>query len=1155
MTDRPSYLDLVRERVVIFDGAMGTSIQRYGLDEEGYGGIEGCNEYLVLHNPGIIEEIHASFFEVGVDVVETDTFGGSQLKLEEYGLGERTYEINRAAAALARAVADRYSTAKHPRYVAGSIGPTGLLPASEDPMLGNHRFAEVVALFIDQVRGLADGGSDLFIVETTQDILELKAAIHAIVRVRQETGVRIPIQAQVTLDTSGRMLLGTDIAAALAVLEALPVDVVGLNCSTGPEHMREPARYLGEHSTRPVSVIPNAGLPINVDGQAVYPLEPDAMARDLGQMVREFGVGIVGGCCGTTPEHLAALVREIGTRPASARPARPLPLTASMVRAVDLHQDPAPLIVGERVNTLGSRKVKRLALADDYDGMVVVAREQTEIGAHALDVCMAMTERSDEREMLRALVKKLALNIEAPLVLDSTEADVLKDALEQYPGRAIINSINMENGRVKIDSVMPLAMAHGAAVVAMTIDEEGMAKTAARKVEAARKIHDIVVDEYGLAPEALIFDPLTFPLSTGDEEFTRSALETLEGIRRIEADMPGVMTILGISNVSFGLNPVARKIVNAVFLYHAVQAGLDLAIVHPSHVVPFAEIPAAERELAEDLVLARRDDALARLIEYFEGREEEASAGGPDPTEGMTPEERLHYQIVHRRKEGIEEQIDLAVANRDPVDVLNTVLLPAMKEVGDKFGAGELILPFVLQSAEAMKRAVARLETYLDRQEGVTKGTVVLATVYGDVHDIGKNLVNTILTNNGYTVHDLGKQVPVNRIIDKAVEVDATAIGLSALLVSTSKQMPLCVQELHRAGHRYPVIIGGAAINRSYAQRTLFVDEETPYQPGVFYAKDAFEGLSLMDRLVDPEAGADLVQVTTEEARTALARPGREAFSVPEEASDTSGSTVRSVEPVSPPFWGAREMDGIRLEEVWPHLDLKTLFRLHWGAKGVKDEAWETLQRDDFLPRLARMQSEAIERGWLRPMVRYGYFPANRDGNDLVVLSPDEEEREIARFPFPRQPRRDRLCLADYYAPLSSGRRDVAVFQIVTVGGEATALTERLQAAGDYSESFFTHGLSVQTAEGLADYAHARIRAELNAEPEQGKRYSWGYPACPDLAQHTLVDRLLDAGAAGIRVTDGFQFDPEQTTAALVVLHPDARYYALARSGGDGVLG
>ena len=1155
MTSDTPYLDLVRERVVIFDGAMGTSIQSYNLDEAGYGGIEGCNEYLVLHNPALIEEIHASFFEVGVDVIETDTFGGSLLKLEEYGLGERTYELNREAAAIARSVADRYRTASHPRYVAGSIGPTGLLPASEDPMLGNHRFGEVVALFVDQVRGLADGGSDLFIIETTQDMLELKAAVHAILRVREESGVRIPIQAQVTLDTGGRMLLGTDIAAALAVLESLPVDVVGLNCSTGPEHMREPARYLGEYATRPVAIIPNAGLPLNVDGQAVYPLQPDVMARDLREMVTQFGVGIVGGCCGTTPEHLAELVRAIGHRDASPRPARPLPLVASMVRAVDLHQDPAPMIVGERVNTLGSRKVKRLALADDYDGMVVVAREQMDVGAHALDVCVAMTERTDEREMLRALVKKLALNVEAPLVLDSTESDVLEDALEQYPGRAIINSINMENGRTKIDSVMPLAMAHGAAVVAMTIDEEGMAKTAERKLEAARAIYAIVVGEYGLAPEALIFDPLTFPLSTGDEEFTRSALATLDGIRQIEAELPGVLTILGISNVSFGLNPVARKIVNAVFLYHAVQAGLDLAIVHPSHVMPFAEIPAVERELAEDLVLARRDDALARLIEHFEGQQEDADSGGPDPMLDMSPEEKLHYQIVHRKKEGIEEQIDLAVQNRDAVEVLNTVLLPAMKEVGDKFGAGELILPFVLQSAEAMKRAVARLETYLERQEGVTKGTVVLATVYGDVHDIGKNLVNTILSNNGYTVHDLGKKVPVNRIIDKAVEVDATAIGLSALLVSTSKQMPLCVQELHRAGYRYPVIIGGAAINRGYAQRTLFVDEGTPYEPGVFYAKDAFEGLSLMDRLIDVDSRRDLVQQTTDAAREALGRPSRAAFSVPDAAADTEGSTVRDVEPVSPPFWGAREMTDIALPEVWPHLDLKTLFRLHWGGKGLKDEAWETLQRDDFRPRLAKMQADAIARGWLQPRVRYGYFPANRDGNDLVVFSPDESEREIARFPFPRQPRRDRLCLADYYLPLSSGRRDVAVFQIVTVGSEATALTEQLQAAGEYSESFFTHGLSVQTAEGLAEYAHTRIRAELGAAPDQGKRYSWGYPSCPDLTQHLLVDHLIDAGAAGIRVTEGFQFDPEQTTAALVVLHPDARYFALALSGGDGVTG
>lgn len=1149
-TKSTPYLDLVRERVMFYDGAMGTSVQRFDLDEAGYGGIEGCNEYLVFHRPDLIAGIHASFLEVGVDVLETDTFGGSRLKLEEYGLGERTYEQNLTAARLAREVADSYATSKHPRFVAGSIGPTGLLPASEDPMLGNHRFSEVVDLFIEQVRGLQDGGVDLFLIETTQDMLELKAAVHAIRRVSEETHTRLPIQAQVTLDTSGRMLLGTDIAAALAVLEALRVDVVGLNCSTGPEHMREPARYLGENSTKPVSIIPNAGLPLNVNGQAVYPLEPDVMAHDLKEMVEEFGIGIVGGCCGTTPEHLAEVVKSIGRRETTSRPKRAIPLVASMLRSVDLRQDPAPMIVGERVNTLGSRKIKRLALADDYDGMVVVAREQMDVGAHALDVCVAMTERTDEKEMLRALVKKLALNVEAPLVLDSTEADVLQDSLEQYPGRAIINSINMENGRARIEAVMPLAVAHGAAVVAMTIDEEGMAKTAERKVDAARKIHDIVVNEYGLVPESLIFDPLTFPLSTGEEEFVTSALETLEGIRRIEADMPGVMTILGISNVSFGLNPVARKIVNAVFLYHAVQAGLDLAIVHPSHVVPFAEIPPHERELAEDLVLARRPDALARLIEHFEGREEQKESG-TDPMLGMSAEEKLHYQIVHRRKEGIEEQIDLAVANRDPVEVLNTVLLPAMKEVGDKFGAGELILPFVLQSAEAMKRAVSRLETYLERQEGVTKGTVVLATVFGDVHDIGKNLVNTILSNNGYTVHDLGKQVPVNRIIDKAIEVDATAIGLSALLVSTSKQMPLCVQELHRSGHRYPVIIGGAAINRGYAHRTLFVDEETPYAPGVFYAKDAFEGLSLMDRLIDPDENEKLVLHTLDEARTSLSKPGRAAFTVPKEARQAADSGTRIVEPPVPPFWGAREMEEVRLAEVWPHLDLKTLFRLHWGGKGVKDAAWEALQNDEFLPRLEQLQREAERNGWLKPRVRYGYFPANRDGNDLIIFDPADQDTEIARFPFPRQPRRERLCLADYFLPLAAGKRDVAALQIVTVGSEASARTERLQAEGEYSESFFSHGLSVQSAEGLAEYAHQRVRRELGIAVDQGKRYSWGYPSCPDLSQHTIVERLLNSSEIGIAVTEGFQFDPEQTTAALVIHHPDARYFALSLSGND----
>ena len=1156
---RTGFLDLSRERVVLYDGSMGATILNMQLTAEDYGGLEGCNENLVFVKPELIESLHAGYFEIGCDIVETDTFGGSKIKLEEYGLGERTYEQNYTAAAIARRVADEYSTPSHPRFVAGSIGPTGLLPASEDPMLGQHRFHEVVDLFLDQIRGLVDGGSDVLIIETVQDILELKAAVHAALQVRRENGIFVPLHASITLDTSGRMLLGTDIAAALNIMEHLPVDIVGLNCSTGPDYMREPARYLGEHATKPVAIIPNAGIPINVNGLAAFPLEPEPLAHSLREMVESMHVSLVGGCCGTTPDHLKAVKAELENRPTSSYPAiAPRPTEApaqiaSMIRAIDLHQEPAPLIVGERVNTQGSRKVKRLVLADDYDGLLNVAVSQVEEGAHALDVCVALTERADERDIMRKLVKKLALNHEAPLVIDSTEPDVMKDALEQYPGRAIVNSINMENGRERIEAVMPLAQAHGAAVIALTIDPIGMAKTADRKVEVARQIYDIVTTEYGLKPEDIIFDALTFTLATGDAEFTTSAMETIEGIRRIEEAMPGVLTILGVSNVSFGLNPPARKVLNAVFLYHCVKAGLDLAIIHPSHVLPFAEIPTEERDLAEDLIFARNPDALQHYIEHFEGRTESADSGGPDPMAEMTVRERLHFRIVSRKKEGIEDEIDEAVRESgDAVEVLNNVLLPAMKEVGDKFGAGELILPFVLQSAEAMKKAVARLETYLERQEGVTKGTVVLATVFGDVHDIGKNLVNTILTNNGYTVHDLGKQVPISKIIDKAVETNATAIGLSALLVSTSKQMPLCVKELHHAGLKFPVIIGGAAINRAYAQRTLFIDEGTPYGPGVFYAKDAFEGLSLMDKIIDPEQLPTLVDSTVEVARRALDKPGRQAFSVPDEAADTQGKTVREVEPPTVPFWGVTEPNDFTLEDIWPHLDLKTLFRLHWGGKGLKDDAWDAIQEQEFLPRLQSLQQSAISEGWLLPRVRYGYFPANSDGNDLVVFDPENQDKELARFPFPRQPRRERLCLADYFLPLASGKRDVVAFQIVTVGAEATKRTERLQAAGDYSDSFYAHGLSVQSAEGLAEFIHQRVRDELAIGPETGKRYSWGYPACPDLEHHAILQPLLDFDAIGIHLTEGFQFDPEQTTAAIVVPHPDAKYYALARSGGDG---
>ncbi|MDX1995483.1 MAG: homocysteine S-methyltransferase family protein, partial [bacterium] len=795
------YLDAIEDHVVIFDGAMGTSIQRYNLTAEDYGGerYNGLGEMLVLTRPDVISEIHASFLAVGSEAVETCTFRGNRLTLNEFGLGDRTLEINRAAAQLARQVCDRFEQETGiPRFVAGSIGPTGKLPSGDDPELSNITFEELAAIFYEQAQGLVEGGADVLLVETSQDILEVKAAVVGINRYFADANVRVPLQCQVTLDTSGRMLFGTDIASALVTLEALPIDAIGMNCSTGPEYMRAPIQYLIEHSRLPISVLPNAGLPINVDGEAVYPMEPEPFSDMVSEFTR-WGVNIVGGCCGTQPEHLQKLYEkvnghtyeeELARRKARIAPKQRQPeheaMASSGMTASPMVFNPGPTMIGERVNSQGSRKVKRLLLEDDYDSIVQIAVDQVNNGAHMLDVAVALTERNDEKEQMTKLVKKLAMSITVPLVIDTTEADVAEAALAIYPGRAIINGNNLENGRERIDNILPIAVRHGAGVLSMTIDEEGMAHTREKKYEIARRITEIAVQEYGMSPEDLIFDTLTFPLTTGQEELRNDAVETIEGIRQIKQNLPGVMTALGVSNVSFGVTEAARGVLNSVFLYHAMQAGLDMAIVNPAHITPYADIPAEQRKLADDLIFNTDPDALPRFIQYFEQNDIKVSGQqAEDPTADMTAEQALHWQIVHRKKDGVERLIDECLTRHDPVTVLNEVMLPAMKEVGDKFGSGELILPFVLQSAEVMKKSVAYLEQFMDKVEGVTKGTVVLATVYGDVHDIGKNLVKTILTNNGYTVHDLGKQVPANTIIEKAVEYKADAIGLSALLVST----------------------------------------------------------------------------------------------------------------------------------------------------------------------------------------------------------------------------------------------------------------------------------------------------------------------------------------------------------------------------------
>ena len=1145
------YLDALETRVLIFDGAMGTSLQVMNLTSEDFGGetYAGCNDYLVITKPDAVARVHKSFLEAGADVLETNTFRSNRLTLADFDLADRVVEINETAAALARRLADEFSTEEQPRFVAGSIGPTGKLISADDPDLSDIAFDELVDVFREQAVGLIRGGVDLLLIETSQDILEVKAAIHGLERAFEETGERLPIQAQVTLDTSGRMLLGTDITAALAILEQLPIDVIGLNCSTGPEHMRQPIQYLGEHATLPVSCIPNAGLPMNVDGEAVYPLKADPFAEALTEFVEKYNISVVGGCCGTGPDHIRRLAEALHKRPHPSRPEREEPQLASAIRALAMHQEPRPLLIGERINTQGSRKAKRLVMAEDFDALIELGRSQVERGAHALDICVALTEKANEAEMMQTIVHKLAMSVDAPLVIDTTEPDVMKTALEAAPGRCVINSVHLEGGREKLDQVVALAKKHGAALIALTIDEKGMAKTAERKLEVAERIYDIVVNEHGLSPADLIFDALTFTMATGDPEFANSAIETMQGIKQIKTAMPESFTSLGVSNCSFGLSPQARHVINSVMLYHCVQAGLDMAIVNPAVTKPYAEIPTDERELAEDLIFNRREDSLQRVIEHFEAVSTDAEEHAVDPTVGMTAAERLHWRILRRHKEGVEADIDEIILAEEKtaqsdaaVRLLNEVLLPAMKEVGDKFGAGELILPFVLQSAEVMKKAVAHLETFLVRKEGVSKGTVVLATVYGDVHDIGKNLVKTILSNNGYTVHDLGKQVPANVIIDAAVKHNADAIGLSALLVSTSKQMPLIINELNHRELSFPVLIGGAAINRRFGRRILFTENGKPYEPGVFYCKDAFEGLAVMDQLQDPAARSALIQDHLEKAQQELGRSPS--------ASRPTGEKrkLAAAEIPTAPAYGPRVVENMPLEIVFQHLALNELFRLSWGAKNARGKEWEKL-KSSFEERLEAMTTAALKDGWLKPQGVYGFWPAQADGDDLIIYDPEslhtKKPRAINRFLFPRQRGGDRLCIADYFAPVGSGRMDVVALQVVTVGAEATRRFDALQEQGDYSEAYYVHGLAVQTAEASADYLHRHILGELGIPENRGKRYSWGYPALPDLEDHQKVFDLLPAGSAlGMKLTSAYQLVPEQSTAAIIVHHPDAKYFS-----------
>ena len=968
----------------------------------------------------------------------------------------------------------------------------------------------------------------------------------------QSTGRTLPIHTSVSLlPNGGKMLLGTDISAVLTTLEALRVEVIGLNCSTGPEDMRDAIRFLGEFCPVPVACIPNAGLPLQgPDGETIFPEKPEPLAEALAEFVERYGVGIVGGCCGTTPEHIAAIAERVSGRSVAPRPGRRPPHLSSMIAATPLVQEPRPTMVGERVNSQGSRKAKELLLADDYDGLVQIAEDQVTGGAHVLDLCVALTERSDEDEQMRLVAKKVSLTQPAPIQIDSTEPEVIATALDQIPGRAIVNSVNLEAGREKLDRVVPLALAHGAALIALTIDEVGMAKTAERKVEIAKRIRDLCCEEHDLDPELLIFDCLTFTLTTGDEEWRPSAVETIAGIKAIKEQIPQVKTSLGVSNVSFGVSPGARAVLNSVFLHHCVQAGLDLAMVNPNHITPYSEISDVERELADDLVYNRREDALERFIAHFESKGEDEVQSTADPTEGMEPEEALHFHILRRRKEGVEDWIDKSVEKIGAVPTLNEVLLPAMKEVGDKFGAGELILPFVLQSAEVMKRAVAQLEKYLDKIEGYTKGTVVLATVFGDVHDIGKSLVNTILTNNGYTVIDLGKQVPIQTILDAARRarsdsdrpVSAARLDLQADACrdpGAAREEPRLPRADRRRGDQSRLQLPRALSRRQRLRGGLRA-----------------RGLLLQGRFRG--AGGDGPADRRRRARGAAARncaPARRP-SAPK-ARSRSRSSTSPMTPSARPHGstcrsrsrrsGACKEIPVDLDEVYPHLDTHVLFKLHWGGKGVKGEAWQTLLREDFRPRLERMWREQT---YLHPRALLGFFPCYALGNEIVVLDPEDRTTELTRFVCPRQPKGDRICLADFFRPgikshppQPPAELDVIAVQAVTVGSEVTELMAKLEAEGEFAEQLFVHGLGVQTAEGLAEWLHYEARRMLDISPTQGRRYSWGYPAVPEQSEHLKVEKLLNLGQIGMSITDGYAPEPEQSTLALVAHHPQTIYF------------
>jgi 5-methyltetrahydrofolate--homocysteine methyltransferase len=1143
------------ERVVVADGAMGTMLQASPATLSDFDGHEGCNEILNVTRPDIVRGVHDGYLAAGVDCVTTNSFGANLTNLAEYGLEDRMGELSEAGARIARQAADAWATADRPRWVLGSLGPGTKLPT-----LGHVRFAALRDAYQQNAAGLLQGGVDAIVIETCQDVLQAKAAMIGAKRALSAAGAQAALIVSLTIETTGAMLLGTEIGAALAALEPLGADLIGLNCATGPAEMSEHLRYLAGHSPVSLSCMPNAGLPVLSADGAVYPLTPAGLADAHESFAAEFGLALVGGCCGTTPEHLAAVVDRVRGRPVARRRPRIEPGVASLYQHVPFRQDTAFLAIGERTNANGSKAFREALLSGRYDDCVEIARQQTRDGAHLLDVCVDYVGRDGVADMTE-VASRLATASTLPLVIDSTEPEVIRAGLEMLGGRVVVNSVNYEDGdgpASRIAKVMPLVAEHGGAVIALTIDEQGQARTADWKLAVATRLIEDLTGNWGMRVSDIIVDCLTFPIATGQEETRRDALETIEAIRAVKQRFPDVQTTLGVSNVSFGLNPAARAVLNSVFLDECVRAGLDSAIVHPSRIMPIARIGDEQLQVALDLVYDRRRegyDPLARLLELFEGVDAGAiRASRAAELAGLPLWERLKRRIIDGERAGLEADLDEALGQRPALEIVNDVLLDGMKTVGDLFGSGQMQLPFVLTSAEVMKLAVGYLEPHMERSGEAGKGRIVLATVRGDVHDIGKNLVDIILSNNGYDVVNLGIKQPLSAIVDAAAEHGADVIGMSGLLVKSTVVMRDNLAELNSRGlaGRWPVLLGGAALTRAYVEQDL----AALFDGEVRYARDAFEGLRLMDSFMAVkrgDAGAQLPPLREARVKTGARLRLTEPAAMPARSDVATDNEV----PV-PPFYGDRIVKGIALADYAAFLDERATFLGQWGLKpsrGGAGPSYEELVETEGRPRL-RMWLDRIQTdGLVEAGVVYGYFPAVSEGDDLVVLDGDGRERE--RFHFPRQRHDRHLCLADFFRPAGSGELDVAGFQLVTVGAKISKATAELFAKDAYRDYLELHGLSVQLAEALAEYWHARVRAELGLagfDPPaldgilkvgyRGCRYSFGYPACPNLEDRAKVVRLLQPERIGVALSEEFQLAPEQSTDALIVHHPEAKYFS-----------